>query len=135
MGMNLDTVFGIHETALKLRGKRSELLAQNLANADTPNYKARDIDFRQVLQQFDNHAKSTKAALANTQGEHAQSANFNPLVNIKYRVPMQPSLDGNTVDLQTEQAAFTENSLRYQASLNFIEGTMTSLRSALSEVR
>lgn len=104
-------IFGIHATALQLRERRMAMLASNIANAATPNYKARDIDFSKAL------------ALAE-QGQSAESA-------IAYRVPLQPSLDGNTVEMATEQTAFAENALAYRSSLAFLNGRIGTLSRAL----
>jgi flagellar basal-body rod protein FlgB len=107
-GANL---FGIHATALELHQRRMALLASNIANASTPNYKARDIDFGAAL----------KAA---EQGGSTESA-------IRYRVPVQPALDGNTVELSTEQTAFAENALGYRASLSFLQARVATISRAL----
>ena len=99
----MDNLFGIHATALKLRANRAELLAANIANADTPNYKARDIDFKQALQL----ASAKKGEMVTTNSRHIDSSGNSKLgAEILYRIPTQPSLDGNTVDLQTERSAF-----------------------------
>jgi flagellar basal-body rod protein FlgB len=112
MPLNLDTYLGVHATALKVGGQRMELLAKNLANADTPGYKAQDIDFR--------------AAMART-GKEADMA-----PQLKYRVPLAPSLDGNTVDTQLEQAAFAENAVRFQATLSFLSARFRGLMTAIT---
>jgi flagellar basal-body rod protein FlgB len=106
-----DSLFGIHATALKLREQRMGMLASNIANAATPNYKARDLDFGAALQ------------LA----EHGQSADG----AINYRIPTQESLDGNTVELATEQTEFAENALAYRSSLSFLQGRISTLTRAL----
>jgi flagellar basal-body rod protein FlgB len=115
MPTSIDTYLGIHTRALTLEARRTELLANNLANVDTPGFKARDIDFKSAL----SAAQSTVQA-----GEtHA---------DLKYRVPMAPALDGNTVDAQLEQAAFVENVVRYQATLSFINGKLRALMTAIT---
>jgi flagellar basal-body rod protein FlgB len=116
MALNLDAYIGVHAAALKLRGERTELLARNLANADTPGYKARDIDFEAALKSAASAGSSAKA-----------TGNA-----LKYRVPLAPSLDGNTVDVQLEQAAFAENSVRYQATLSFLSARFRSLMTAIT---
>ncbi len=124
----MDNLFGIHETALKLRANRAELLAGNIANADTPNYKARDIDFKQTLQL----ATAKSSDLVTTNSRHIDSSgNSKSGAEILYRIPSQPSLDGNTVDLQTERSAFLENSMMYQASLRFLNGKISGLHTAI----
>src|SRR5262245_25565186 len=113
MPFNLNAYIGVHADALKVRGQRTELLARNLANADTPGYKAQDIDFRAALSSVEKTGSVAPTAL-------------------KYRVPLAPSLDGNTVDVQMEQAAFAENSVRYQATLSFLSARFRSLMTAIT---
>ena len=112
-----DNIFGIHEQALLLHGQRLGVLATNISNADTPNYKARDIDFSAVLANTDENAlpmRITQAAHITLSGDGLAAG------ELKYRNPYQASLDGNTVEMPVEQAAFSENNVRYQASLMFI---------------
>jgi flagellar basal-body rod protein FlgB len=124
----MDNLFGIHATALKLRGNRAELLAANIANADTPNYKARDIDFKKTLSM----SVSGNSDMKITHAKHIDSSgNLKMGAEILYRIPNQPSLDGNTVDLQTERSAFMENSMMYQASLRFLNGKISGLMTAI----
>ncbi|MCS6948723.1 MAG: flagellar basal body rod protein FlgB [Steroidobacteraceae bacterium] len=130
---DLDTHLGLHTQALALRARRAELLAANLANADTPNYKARDIDFRRALGSAASDA--TILPIRATQIRHLHSpavsgagAGATPL----YRVPSAPALDGNTVDVQVEQAAFAENAVRYQATLTFLNSRLRSLLTAIT---
>jgi flagellar basal-body rod protein FlgB len=141
MALNLDSYLGVHAQALTLEAQRTELLAANLANADTPNYKARDIDFKAALAAASgapasgNSSGGTLAVTA-TNAAHlgAQSVDgTNAAIdaNLKYRVPMAPSLDGNTVDTQLEQAAFAENSVRYQATLTFLNARLKELMTAI----
>ncbi len=126
--MKLDDIFGIHEQALKLRGRRAEVLAANIANADTPGYKARDFDFRKMLQQ----EAGQVTRLATTQPGHIQpESGLVPPSQMEYRVPSQPSLDGNTVDTQLEHTAFASNAIEYQASLQFLNGRIRSLMTAI----
>ncbi len=127
--MRFDQAFGIHEQALKLRAKRAEVLAGNIANVDTPGYKARDFDFNAMLKQEVN----TTQRLATTNSRHIQAAtDIVPPSQMGYRVPSQPSLDGNTVDSQLEHAAFASNALEYQASLRFVSGTVKTLKTAIN---
>ncbi len=129
----LSNIFGIHETALKLHGERLGVLAANLSNADTPNYKARDLDFAAVLKGEGGKAMALKATHAhhmNTAGAIAGAPAGG--AEMKYRVPFQPSLDGNTVEVPIEQAAFSESAVRYQASLMFINRRIAGLESAIS---
>lgn len=126
--MRFDQAFGIHEQALKLRAKRAEVLAGNIANVDTPGYKARDFDFNTMLKQEMNSSQR----LATTNSRHIQSAtDIVPPSQMGYRVPSQPSLDGNTVDSQLEHSAFASNALEYQASLRFVSGTVRTLKTAI----
>lgn len=120
-------LFGIHTQALALWQRRAEVLSANLANADTPNYQARDVDFRAALGAAGTQTLPLAATAAGHLGNAAGSGDA-----LKYRVPMQPSMDGNTVDAETEQAAFAENSVRYQASLSFITAQIRMLRTAIT---
>jgi flagellar basal-body rod protein FlgB len=125
-----ENIFGIHEQALTVHGQRLGVLAANLANADTPGYKARDIDFSAVL----SHTQG-EAALP-LQVTHAAHITFSdgesPAGELMYRNPYQASLDGNTVEMPVEQAAFSENNVRYQASLNFINLRISELQLAIA---
>lgn len=126
----LDDAFGIHAVALKLQAHRSEVVAANLANADTPGFQARDIDFRSVLQQY---KTGESTAMRTTNARHITGPNSGPGgAELLYRTPLQPSIDGNTVDTETEKAAFMENAVNYQATLTFIDGRMKSLKKALT---
>ena len=120
-------LFGIHEQALTMRARRNEVLANNIANADTPGFKARDLDFRQVLSE-----QGSKARLIRTDPRHIALRTGAAGGELKYRLPMQPSLDGNTVEPDVEQAAFAENAIQYQASLMFLSGRISGLRSAIT---
>lgn len=110
-----ETLFGIHGTALALRSQRMGLLTSNIANAATPGYKARDIDFA--------------AALKATEGGASQDQAVSGA--IRYRVPVMPSMDGNTVEMATEQTAFAENAVGYSATLQFIKGRVETITRAL----
>jgi flagellar basal-body rod protein FlgB len=124
-----ENIFGIHEQALLLQGQRVGVLATNLANADTPNYKARDIDFTAVLA----HTDSAPLQMSATQAAHITLNDSDaPAADLKYRNPYQASLDGNTVEMPVEQAAFSENNVRYQASLNFINLRIAELTLAIN---
>ena len=124
-----DNIFGIHEQALLLQGQRVGILATNLANADTPNYKARDIDFSAVLA----HTDAAPLPLSVTDGAHILLNDpTTPSADLLFRNPYQASLDGNTVEMPIEQAAFAENNVRYQASLRFISGTIAEMQLAIA---
>jgi flagellar basal-body rod protein FlgB len=125
-----DNIFGIHEQALLLHGQRIGILANNLANADTPNFKARDIDFAAVLGSTD---QQLPLAVSVTHAAHMIPLDGElPSGELQYRNPYQASLDGNTVEMPVEQAAFSENNVRYQASLQFINGTIADLQFAIA---
>ncbi|MDB6083881.1 MAG: flagellar basal-body rod protein FlgB [Gammaproteobacteria bacterium] len=125
-----ENIFGIHEQALLLHGQRITVLAANMANADTPNYKARDFDFSAVLAHTDG---SEPLPLMLTQGAHIATSDAGaPNADLKYRNPYQASLDGNTVEMAVEQAAFSENNVRYQASLTFINSKIAEMQFAIA---
>lgn len=133
MLLNLDNALGIHPQALLLRARRTEVLSANIANADTPNYKARDVDFRAVLAESENELTSSANRLTRTNDRHFDLDAFDPMGGaVKYRVPTQPALDGNTVDPTIEKAKFSENAVQYMASLQFlgrkVQGLMTALK-------
>lgn len=136
MPVNLDTYLGVHAAALKLRSQRTEVLAANLANADTPNYRARDIDFKSALAAVGGQGAGAGGGvhLATTSAGHiaTNTVNGTPAPQLKYRTPLAPSLDGNTVDAQLEQAAFAENSVRYQATLTFLSSKFRGLLTAIT---
>jgi flagellar basal-body rod protein FlgB len=119
--------------ALLLRAERTRVLASNIANADTPRYKARDFDFRSALAQATGAPLPGTVVPAQTAAGHmsvAGGSNASP--SLQYRAPLQTSLDGNTVDMDMERAAFADNTLRYEASLRFINGQIRTLMSAIS---
>lgn len=126
--MNFDRLFGIHEQALQVQNQRTRLLAENLANSDTPGYKARDLDFREVLRNVDNNSSED---LRTTSPLHIQSGSTFMGQQVQYRLPQQPSIDGNTVESHTEMAAFTDNAMRYMATLRFINGKISTIMSAI----
>ncbi len=113
-----DGLFGIHGKALALRSQRLSLLASNIANASTPGYKARDIDFDAALKEATSAANEASVAKAADD-------------SMGYRVPLQPSLDGNTVELSTEQTLFAENAVKYRTTLSFLEGRINTITRAL----
>jgi len=131
MRFDLDKAFGIHQYGMALRAKRAELLANNIANVDTPNFKARDIDFKSALRHAERNTNSS--ALNTTHSKHIPSGisvagmHLDPV----YRNPIQPSVDGNTVDAQFEKAEFASNSVQYQVSVQFLSGRIKSLKTAI----
>jgi flagellar basal-body rod protein FlgB len=106
-----DSLFGVHGAALEVRAQRMNLLASNIANASTPNFKAKDIDFTRALASVERQGGVEQATL--------------------YRVPDSPSMDGNTVELSKEQTAFAENAVQYQTTLSFLNGRINQLTRAL----
>jgi flagellar basal-body rod protein FlgB len=127
-----DNIFGIHEQALLLHGQRLSVLSANIANADTPNYKARDIDFAEVLGQGGAGSQTALPVSVTHAGHMTMNDGEFPAGELKYRNPYQASLDGNTVEMPVEQAAFSENNVRYQASLGFINSTISLLQFAIA---
>ena len=128
--IGVDNALGIAPQALMLRGQRTSVLANNIANADTPGFKAQDFNFQQVLA-----AQTAQAAdgvrLANTHSRHLAAASPQVDANLQYRTPLMPSLDGNTVDTQMEQAEFAQNSLMYLTSLRILNGRITGMMGAI----
>ena len=133
MPISLDNIFGVHEAALKLRAQRTEILASNLANADTPHYKAKDIDFKQAMNQaMGGNASFGTTHIKTTHSGHMTDVGMNGLEKfVKFRVSTQPALDGNTVETHVEQAAFAKSAVEYQATLRFFEGKSKSIIQAL----
>ncbi|TDU32464.1 flagellar basal-body rod protein FlgB [Panacagrimonas perspica] len=129
MAGTVDPLFGIHAHALQIQQRRMTLLAGNIANADTPGFQARDLDFKTALEQALGNGSST---LNTDRPGHLDGAGTQADPALMYRVPLQPSVDGNTVDVQTEQAAFMDSALRYQASLSFLDGKLKSLLTAIT---
>ena len=126
--MNVDSIFGVHVQAVRVRGERAEILAQNMANADTPGFKARDVNFQELI------AKESfnGASLQTTHSRHIASVdNVGSGTRLQYRIPQQASLDGNTVDMQTERAEFMRNAIMYQTSLQFLNGRINGLMTAI----
>mgnify|MGYP002176447367 FL=1 len=130
MAINFEKALGIHEQALRVREERAQVLANNLANSDTPGFKARDIDFKSILQgQGQLSADSTSMKTTSSGHMIGQTLTSNP--NMMYRTPTQPSIDGNTVEEQVEHAQFMENGLAFQASFTFLNSKFTGLMSAI----
>ncbi|MGS1012083.1 flagellar basal body rod protein FlgB [Rhodanobacter sp. UC4450_H17] len=129
MNPSTPNLFGIHTRALDLWQRRTEVLANNLANADTPGYLARDVDFRKVLATASDAANGVTLE-TDAPGQIAGAGRSAEA--LAYRVPTQPGMDGNTVDAQVEQAAFAANGVHYQASLSFITAQIRMLRMAIN---
>lgn len=114
--MGDNSLFGVHGAALSVRSQRMGLLASNIANASTPGFKARDIDFHAALSAIETSGGNLDNAIDSA---------------TQYRVPLQPSQDGNTVELTTEQTAFAENAVAYQTTLAFLNGRIGQITRAL----
>ncbi len=126
----LNAAFGFYEDALNLRAYRQQLLASNIANADTPNYKAVDIDFAKTLQGA--QAARGGLALETTELGHLPGLSSNPLnARVLYRAAVQPSIDGNTVDTDVEMAQFSDNAIHYQAGLTFLSNQIKIMMTAI----
>ena len=130
MAISIDKVTQYHETAVLLRNKRSEVLASNIANANTPGYKARDIDFKDAMRIASSQQSSGMRA---THSAHYSNSQGTPEAKLQYIEPFQTGTgDGNTVDLPSQQVAFAQNALEYQMSLRFLgskfKGMMTALK-------
>ena len=132
MTINFDNALGVHEDALHLRSRRSEVLANNLANADTPGYKARDIDFKAALDQAQGVQQGV--AMETTSAGHMQDSSGmgSGEPELLYRNPTQPSIDGNTVDSQIEMSKYMENSMDFQASFQFLNSSIQGLKKAIT---
>lgn len=123
----LNNALGIHEKALRVRNQRMEVLARNIANDDTPHFKARDIDFKSVMAEF-----KPSDVLASTHGTHFGFGDEKiDDDGLRYRTPFNASLDGNTVELTVEQAKYGKAAADYQATLSFLESRVSSIRKAL----
>ncbi len=131
MAISFDNALGIHEHSLQLRGHRAEVLANNIANADTPGFKSRDLDFQNILQGKIKQQQNTLRMTTSSAGHIAGSSSYVAENVLLYRVPNQPSIDGNTVDEQVENAAFARNALKHQASFQFLSGRFKGMIKAL----
>ena len=123
----LNNMMGVQEQTLQLKARRLEVLAQNIANADTPNYKARDIDFKAVL----GAAQKQDTALQATQSGHYAASQEVSADGMRFRTPFNTSFDGNTVEMSVEQAQYGKAAAEYQATLQFLENRVSSVRKAL----
>jgi len=133
MVSKIDDAFQFNRTVLGLRSARQELIASNIANADTPNYKAKDIDFAKALQGAIS-GNTAKLQLASSAPQHLSGSTGKAVMGapVIYRNVVQPSADGNTVDMDVERAQFADNALRYEASVKFVDlqikGVLTALQ-------
>lgn len=129
MAISFSNALGIHEQALQARVKRAEVLANNLANADTPGYKARDIDFQSMMAKAQGEISGLQ--MSRTQEGHMDTSGAGSSADLLYRNPDQPSIDGNTVDTQQEQTRFMRNAMDYQASFQFLNSKFVGLTKAI----
>jgi len=129
MAISFDNAFGLHPDALLIRDKRSQVLAENIANADTPGYKAKDMDFQTAL----SGAQSRQSgSLGRTDPKHFEISTARHS-EAQYRNPNQPDTgDGNSVDIHEERNAFTRNSMEYQTTLNFLNSRISGLKKAIT---
>jgi flagellar basal-body rod protein FlgB len=132
MSISFDSALGIHEKALGFRAQRAEVLANNMANADTPHYKARDLDFASVLAEQSAKTQRGPVGLNRTDSRHIAAEGISMGdASLAYRTPMHASIDQNTVDLQIEQSNYAENAVNFQASFTFLNSKFKGLVSAL----
>ncbi len=129
MAINFDKAFGIHPDGMVLRAKRAEIIASNIANADTPGYKAKGMNFQEALA---NASKNLQMGMTRTNEKHMDSR-MELNNGIDFRIPNQPDTgDGNTVDVQVERNLYLQNSLEYQASVQFLNSKVQGLKKAIS---
>ncbi|QKE63037.1 flagellar basal body rod protein FlgB [Aquipseudomonas campi] len=132
MSISFDNALGIHEKALGFRAQRAEVLANNIANGDTPNYRARDLDFAAVLAEQNDKTSRKQVGLSRTDSQHISAAGIelaDPA--LRFRTPFHPSIDQNTVDMQQEQASYAENAVQFQASFTLLNSKFKGLVGAL----
>lgn len=130
MVSKLDEAFSFQQKAMGLRAQRQQVLASNIANADTPNYKARDFDFSSALKEALSGRGASDLKLANTSPRHLPGA-AGSTVRLQYRQETQSSVDGNTVDMDVERAQFAENAVQFEASMTFVSGRFKTLLAAV----
>ena len=130
MAISFQNALGIHEKALHVRTMRAEVLANNLVNADTPNFKARDIDFKSALNS-EMSSQSASRGMVATNSRHIGGASQPYQPELLYRTPLQPSLDGNTVEEQVEMSRFSKNMMDFQASFQLLNGKFKGLSNAI----
>lgn len=132
MSISFDRALGIHEQALGFRAQRAEVLANNIANADTPHYKARDLDFASVLAEQTGKSQRGPVDLNRTDSRHIAAEGLSSgNASLVYRNPMHASIDQNSVDLQIEQSSYAENAIDFQASFTFLNSKFKGLIGAL----
>ncbi len=132
MSISFANALGIHETALGFRAQRAEVLANNIANADTPHYQARDLDFSAVLAEQSEKQSGKQFGMNRTDSRHIAGEGIqlaDPA--LRYRTPFHPSIDQNSVDMQQEQANYAENAVQFQASFTLLNSKFKGLVGAL----
>ncbi|MEN9365661.1 MAG: flagellar basal body rod protein FlgB [Pseudomonadota bacterium] len=129
----LDSSLGFQSQALLLRAERQRLIASNIANADTPGYQARDLDFATALRQATGGSTVPAAAMAGTSERHLGIGQLPATreASLLYARPSQTNLDGNSVDMDRERASFADNAVKYEASLRFINGSVRTMLDAI----
>ncbi len=127
MTISFANALGIHPSAMEFRAKRAEVIANNLVNADTPGYQARDMRFSDAMKSV----ASPSVTLRTTRNGHIGGKLASPSSDLLYRTPLQPSLDGNTVDPEIEETNYMRNALEFQASFTFLNGKFKGLSSAI----
>jgi flagellar basal-body rod protein FlgB len=132
----LDEALSFHQTALRVRGQRQELIAANIANADTPNYKARDIDFKSAMQSAvaginQESLNASKTSAQHLDGAPSGASSSNGIGGALFRPVIQDSVDGNTVDMDVERNQFADNGIRYEASLTLINAQLKQMLAAI----
>ncbi len=133
MPISFSAALGSHEQALQLRAERMKVLASNIANAETPGYKAKDFNFADALKQATGKQTTGNGVrMQTTQAGHMAAQGTTGMgAEMQYRVPMQPTIDGNSVDIQIERAKFSENAVAYQTTLKFLNGKFIGMKAAL----
>lgn len=129
--INFANALGIHPRALSVRSARAEILANNLANDETPGFKARDLDFKGILN--GEYEKIDRLSLTRTNAKHIPAEGIIVDSELKYRTPHQPAVDGNTVEADIEKGHFAKNNMDFQASFSFLDSKFKGLTKALRD--
>ena len=131
----LNEDFRFFQQSLGLRAQRQEVLSSNIANADTPNYKARDFDFKTAManaMEGTRRLPDTSLALTSARNIPAKAVSQGP-TELLYRLPYQPSMDGNTVDMDIERVQFADNTLHYQSTMQMLSGRIRTMMAAIQD--
>lgn len=135
MTSRLDNALAFHSQALNLRAHRQQILAANIANADTPHFKARDFDFKSALGEALAGKGINGLPMAATATGHMRGNSTPTTASLRFRVETQSSVDGNTVDMDVERAQFSDNAIQYEASVTFVTGMLRAMTDAMQPVR